>query len=108
MAEHDIIKLEILPDYRLYLYFADGRQGIFEAKKHIPFGGLSESLNDPDYFAKVEIDPEWKTIYWPNGYDLCPDCLYHWSTGIPFPDYVQEYEQKQEKAKKRKRELVEV
>ena len=108
MAKHDIIKLEVLPDYRLHLSFADGQQGILEVKKHIDFTGLTEPFNDPDYFARVKINAETKTLYWPNGYDLCPDCVYHWSTGVPFPDYVLEYERKQEKTSLRERELVNV
>ncbi len=97
MADHDIIRLEVLPDFRLNLAFADGRKGVFDVRKHVQFDGIAEPLGDPEYFAQVNIDPEWKTLCWPNGYDLCPDCIYHWATGIPFPDYVQKYERKHAK-----------
>jgi len=69
---------------------------------------LAGQLLDLETFNSVQLDTEWGTIYWPNGFDLCPDCLYHWSTGIPFPDYVLEYEQKQERTSLKEHELVNV
>jgi len=84
----------------------------FEEKLHQWSQGNRESLAgqllDLKTFNSVQWDPEWETIYWPNGFDLCPDCIYHWSTGIPFPDYVLEYERKQEKTSLRERELLNV
>jgi hypothetical protein len=31
---------------------------------------------DPDYFARVSVDPEAGTVVWPNGLDLAPDVLH--------------------------------
>ena len=105
MPYHHLTRIEVLPDFCLHLYFSDGEDGIFEARKHMTFDGVFEPLNNPVFFAKAQIEPVCKTLTWPGELDLCPDCVYHWSTGIPFPDYVQEYEQKQ---KIEKRELVNV
>ena len=69
---------------------------------------LSGQLLDLDAFNSVQLNTEWGTICWPNGFDLCSDCIYHWSTGIPFPDYVTEYEQKQEASNVEERELMSV
>ena len=84
----------------------------FEEKLHQWSQGNRESLAgqllDLETFNSVRWDPEWETIYWPNGFDLCPDCIYHWSTGVPFPDYVLEYDRKQEKTSLNERELVNV
>ena len=35
-----------------------------------------EPLRDPDYFAKVRVDPEAATVVWPNGADKAPETLY--------------------------------
>jgi hypothetical protein len=29
-------------------------------------------LDDPTYFARVRVDPEARTVVWPNGFDLAP------------------------------------
>lgn len=33
-------------------------------------------LRDPSYFRQVSIDPELRTIVWPNGLDPAPELLY--------------------------------
>jgi hypothetical protein len=38
--------------------------------------GVFEPLRDPDYFARVTVDPEGGTIVWPNGVDMAPEPLY--------------------------------
>ncbi|MHB1808342.1 MAG: hypothetical protein ACYCU0_03495 [Solirubrobacteraceae bacterium] len=40
---------------------------------HDLWGPLAEPLQDPDYFGQVRVDPELRTVVWPNGYDLDPD-----------------------------------
>ena len=37
---------------------------------------IYKKLLDPNYFKTVKYEPEWKTIYWDNGIDLCADVLY--------------------------------
>jgi hypothetical protein len=32
--------------------------------------------HDPNYFARVTVDPEAGTITWPDGLDLAPEPLY--------------------------------
>jgi len=39
-------------------------------------GSLVKPLDDPDYFAKVRVDPEAGTVVWPNGLDLAPEVLH--------------------------------
>ncbi|HAS10996.1 MAG TPA: DUF2442 domain-containing protein [Acidimicrobiaceae bacterium] len=31
---------------------------------------------DPDFFARVTVDPEVRTLVWPNGLDLAPEVLH--------------------------------
>jgi hypothetical protein len=33
-------------------------------------------LDDPDFFAQVAVDPESRTVVWPNGLDLDPAVLH--------------------------------
>jgi hypothetical protein len=42
-------------------------------------GGLLEPLRDCAYFAQVKIEPDFKTLVWPNDLDLDPDVLYEWT-----------------------------
>lgn len=37
---------------------------------------IVEELVDPEYFARVEVDPEAGTITWPGGLDMAPEPLY--------------------------------
>jgi len=39
-------------------------------------GPVFEPLLEPDYFARVIVDPECGTVVWPNGADLAPEALY--------------------------------
>jgi hypothetical protein len=80
MAAHDIESVDVLPDYRLRLRFADGAEGTIDVRKHIPFEGLFAPLADPSFFGRVAIYPELKTIYWPGDVDVCHDLLYQWVT----------------------------
>ena len=40
------------------------------------WGELGEPLRDPDYFRRVRIDEESRTIAWPNGFEPDPDVLH--------------------------------
>jgi Protein of unknown function (DUF2442) len=40
------------------------------------WGPMGEPLRDPAYFRQVRVDPELRTIVWPNGFDLDPDVLH--------------------------------
>lgn len=71
----DVAAVEPLGGYRLRLTFADGVTGEvdFEGRE---WRGVFEPLRDPDYFARVTVDPEIGTIAWPNGADMAPEPLY--------------------------------
>ena len=44
-------------------------------------GGEFAALQEEDYFRQVSVDPETRSIAWPNGVDFCPDMLYSLATG---------------------------
>jgi hypothetical protein len=79
----DIVVATALGDYRLYLRFEDGVEGVVDLASHLSFQGVFEPLRDRAYFAQVPADPELGTGVWPNGADLDPDVLYGRITGTP-------------------------
>jgi hypothetical protein len=73
-------------DHILELTFADGAVAQLDFRQDVVGrGGIFTPLEDVDYFKKVRVDPEAKTIAWPNEVDFCPDVLYHRATGAPLP-----------------------
>src|SRR3546814_15214529 len=58
------------------LLFDDGavRDGQFTPSES--HGPMVLPLNDPEYFARVAVDPELRTVVWPNGLDLAPEVLH--------------------------------
>ena len=77
----DIVKVKPLKDFHLHLEFEDGVKGDVDIRKLIKFKGVFEPLKDEAIFTKVKVNPEWGTIFWPNGADLDPDVLYSMVTG---------------------------
>lgn len=61
-----------ISDYKIYVAFDDGTVGEVTLKGHLE-GPIFEPLKDKDYFLKVRVDPEFKTVVWPNGADLVPE-----------------------------------
>jgi hypothetical protein len=82
----DIVKVKPLKGFRVQLEFEDGANGEVDIRKLIKFRGVFEPLKDESFFAKVDINPEWGTIFWPNGADLDPDVLYSMVTGEKIPE----------------------
>jgi hypothetical protein len=61
--------------YRLWLRFNDGASGEVDLRNHLT-GAVFEPLRDPVLFAAVRLDPEIRTIAWPNGADFAPEFLH--------------------------------
>ncbi|MDQ1638175.1 MAG: hypothetical protein QOF62_1514 [Pyrinomonadaceae bacterium] len=64
-----------LKDYVIWLRFNDGSQGEVDLEDELA-GEVFEPLNDPEFFKNFTLNPEWKTIAWPNGADFAPEFLY--------------------------------
>ena len=60
--------------YRIWLRFADGLEGEIELDGLFR-GPVFEPLRDVAEFAKLDVDPDWHTIVWPNGADVAPESL---------------------------------
>ena len=82
----DIVKVRPPKDFHLHLEFEDGVKGEVDIRKLVKFTGIFEPLKDETFFDKVDVNPEWGTIFWPNGADLDPDVLYSVVTGEAIPE----------------------
>jgi hypothetical protein len=71
----DITGVEVIGEYRLRLTFEDGTVGDVDFAQR-DWRGVFERLRDPEYFARVTVDPEAGTIAWPDGLDMAPEPLY--------------------------------
>jgi hypothetical protein len=76
----EVTDVEVLGHYRLRLTFSDGRVGEVDVSDIRNKGNLFAALRDPEYFARVQVDPEVGTVAWPNGLDLAPERLYREAT----------------------------
>jgi hypothetical protein len=76
------IGVEVIGDHQLRVTFKDGLVGDIDfAGRH--WRGVSEPLADPNFFAQARVDPEIRTIAWPNGFDMAPETLYERASEHP-------------------------
>jgi len=72
--------------HRLHLTFTNGEEAEVDfGPRVLGRGGVFRPLEDVAYFAQVDVDPEARTLVWPNGVDLDPDVLYCEAMGISLP-----------------------
>ena len=70
-----VTAVEPLADYMLRLTFDDGTECVLGLADEL-WGPMGEPLRDPAFFQQVRVDPELRTVVWPNGFDLDPDVLH--------------------------------
>lgn len=80
-----IIKIELLDNYLIHIYFDDDTDKVIDIKGFIKEGSINESLNNVEFFNQVKIYENGRGIYWPNGYDLCPDTLRYYTEPVKEP-----------------------
>lgn len=68
------VAVEPLEDYRLVVTFDNNERRIFDVKPYIK-GSWFGQLKDIDVFRAVRVAG--LSIEWPDGQDICPDCLYN-------------------------------
>jgi hypothetical protein len=66
-------------DYRLRIGFSDGSTKDVDLAGELQ-GEIFEPLKDLDFFLKVSVNPDTRTIEWPNGADFAPEFFYE--TGV--------------------------
>ncbi|MGD0653236.1 MAG: DUF2442 domain-containing protein [Thermoguttaceae bacterium] len=77
-----VVSVKPLKNYTVELTFTDGLCAPVDLSKWIVgHGGVFAPLQDENYFCQVKVDPDAKTIFWPNGVDFCPDVLYAEAAG---------------------------
>lgn len=67
--------IKVVGPHSLELVFDNGYQKRVNLRSEL-YGPIFEPLRDPSYFAKAYIDPDSRTVTWPNGADFAPDFLY--------------------------------
>ncbi len=80
-----IIKLNIIDKYQLHIVFDDGVEKIIDGSQFIGEDPFTQSLSDPEYFRQVKIYENGRGLYWPNGYDICPDNLRFYMEAMETP-----------------------
>ena len=70
--------VEVVGPSTLRVQFTDNTEQVINLKPVLA-GELYGPLLDPHMCNRVSIDPEVKTIVWPNGADFDPATLHDWS-----------------------------
>jgi len=69
------IAVEVIGEHKLRVTFKNGLAGDIDFTGR-QWRGVSEPLADPAFFAQAYVDPEIRTVAWPNGFDMAPETLY--------------------------------
>ncbi len=83
----DVIEVRPMDDYRLWLRFEDGVEGVVDLTSCLEFKGVFAALTDRQQFVGVHVDRDLGSVSWPCGADLDPDVLYSLVTGTPIPSF---------------------
>jgi hypothetical protein len=73
MAPFDVVSVEVLPERRLAVQFADGLSGEVAIRDSHLFGVFA-ALKDPALFKQVHCAEGF--VAWPGDIDLAPDAIY--------------------------------
>lgn len=70
-----ILEADVRAPFHLRLRFDDGVEKTVDVLPLL-HGPVFEPLRDPEYFARVIVDPICRTVVWPNGADFAPEALH--------------------------------
>jgi hypothetical protein len=70
-----ITNAKVVGSHSLELTFDNGVQKRVNLRAEL-YGPIFEPLRDLSYFAEAFVDPDSRTVAWPNGADFAPDFLY--------------------------------
>lgn len=74
---YDIVDAEALGPYRIRVVFDDGLEREIDLEP-VLYGRTLGPLRDAALFAQMRLDPEARTVVWPNGADFDPEMLHNW------------------------------
>jgi hypothetical protein len=69
-----VVEARHVAAHTLWLRFDDGVEGEIDLSAEI-HGEVFEPLKEVEYFRKLQVHPELRTIVWPNGADFAPEFL---------------------------------
>lgn len=69
----DVTRVRALGDYRLWLRFEDGVEGVFDVSPYLD-KGVFTALRDASVFDSARVEDG--TVVWPGGIDIAPERLY--------------------------------
>ena len=70
-----VTAVKVVGPHSLWLTFDNGAQKRVNLRREL-YGVVFEPLHDPAYFAQAYLDPDSRTVTWPNRADFAPDFLY--------------------------------
>lgn len=70
-----ILRAKVVGSHTLQVTFNDGTTKTVNVEKLLE-GPVFQPLKEPDYFARMTVDPICRTVVWPNGADLAPEALH--------------------------------
>ncbi len=73
------IAVEPMEGYRLLVTFSNKEKKVFDVNPYIKGSWFGE-LRKPEVFNAVKIAG--LSVEWPDGQDICPDCLYMDSVSV--------------------------
>jgi hypothetical protein len=79
---HFVTSATLVGPYTVRVCFEDGSIQTINFEPLLR-GELYSPLRDPALFDQVRIDPEVRTLVWPNGADFDPATLYDWPAHAP-------------------------
>jgi Protein of unknown function (DUF2442) len=68
--------VQVVGSHSLEVTFDNGVSKRVNLRREL-YGPIFEPLRDPSYFARAYLDPDARTVTWPNGADFAPDFLYN-------------------------------
>jgi hypothetical protein len=73
--DYHVMEAKYVGGYVIWLRFRDGTAGEVDLSREL-WGEVFEPLRDLEYFKRFTIDPEGRTLVWPNGADFAPEFLH--------------------------------
>lgn len=71
---NELIALEYQAEYRYFVRFDDGLEGVVDFVHYTTRSGVFAPLKEQTFFASAFIDGG--TVAWPNGLDIAPERVY--------------------------------
>jgi hypothetical protein len=86
---YDAVSAEYLEDYKLKIWFAEGKSGIVDFRRYIRKGGIFSKLVELENLKRFTVNQELGVITWYGEIDIGPETLYSEATQEPLPQWVE-------------------